>query len=151
MNSTLFFFLLFACTSFAQQTSPLPLNNEQKYTQRSIQQKRMALGLLISGGGLMVTAVALPRGALVEDGIYCGPGAGILCNEQYKNDNLKSAILLAGAAAGLSSIPFFIASSKNKRKAAKASIGFNSQQVLLPLQKHFVFRRQPALTFTMRL
>jgi hypothetical protein len=45
----------------------------------------------------------------------------------------------------LGSIPFFIASGKNKRKAA-TTLGFDNQNLLFPLKGAFVSKRQSAVT-----
>jgi|GEM_PF-2184652 len=94
------------------------------YLQKSRNQQKAAWILLGSGAGLITTAFVLPRGKLVEDGICIG----VYCSTKYKNDNLKSAILVAGAASSLASIPFFIISSKNKKRAAALAIVFKMEK-----------------------
>ena len=120
--------IAFAAVSFAQQSAPKQALIQTDYLQKSKKQKKAASILLAGGAGLITTAIIIPRGELVFGGIYCGPGAGILCNEEYKNDGIKSAFLIAGAISALSSIPFFIASSKNKKRAKAASAFINMER-----------------------
>ena len=52
--------------------------------------------------------------------------------------------MIAGAATALGSIPFFISSAKNARRAA--AISFNNQKILFPQQNTFVLKTQPTVT-----
>ncbi len=93
------------------------------------------------GAGLIATSFIIPEGELVEEGIYCGPGAGFLCNPEYKNDDIKSAVFIGGGLTMLGSIPLFIISNRNKRKAGAASVFFKMEKA--PLVEQNVFRNLP--------
>jgi hypothetical protein len=73
---------------------------------------------LASGGGLLATSFIIPRGELVYDGIC----VGIFCDDEYKNDGIKSAFLIAGGLTALGSIPFLTASGKNRRRATSVNV-----------------------------
>lgn len=94
------------------------------YLQKSRNQQKAAWILLGSGAGLITTAFVFPRGKLVQDGICIG----VYCSTKYKNDDLKSAILVAGAASSLASIPFFIVASKNKKRAGALAMVFKMEK-----------------------
>lgn len=94
------------------------------YLQKSRNQQKAAWILLGSGAGLITTAFLLPKGRLVRDGICIGA----YCSTKYKNDDLKSVILVAGTASSLISIPFFIISSKNKKKAGALTMVFKMEK-----------------------
>jgi len=120
--------LVFAKASFAQQHVQKQSLTQSEYLQKSKKQKKAGSILLAVGGGLIITAFIIPKGDLVSGGIYCGPGAGILCNEEYENDGIKSTFFIAGGLSAIGSIPFIIASSKNKKKARTASAFINMER-----------------------
>jgi len=75
--------------------------------------------LLISGTGLMFTGLVFPQGEQTYDGGNFF--IGWISNDEYKNDDLRDALFLGGGIVALGSIPFFIASGMNKRKAKKTT------------------------------
>ena len=77
---------------------------QQDYLKKSKAQKKTARILLAGGAILIATAFIIPRGDLVEDGICIG----IYCSDKYKNDGIKTALLLTGAGSALISIPFLL-------------------------------------------
>ncbi|MBD0368522.1 MAG: hypothetical protein ICV53_20760 [Flavisolibacter sp.] len=109
--------------SFSKTNKNVNLSKDD-YLLKSKKQKKVGWILLASGIGLMATAFIIPRGELVRDGICIG----ILCDDKYKNDDLKSAVFIAGGAAALGSIPFFVISSKNKKRVASASAFFRMER-----------------------
>ena len=115
MKKVIIFFLLvtMTATSFSQQTKPSPTSIKQDYLQKSKNQKKAGTILLAGGAVLMTTAFIIPKGELVDDGVCVGP----YCDDKYKNDGIKSAFFIAGGISALSSITFFIAYKKNRRKA----------------------------------
>jgi len=72
-------------------------------------------------------------------------------NETLFDDaaNTYGAVWLTGVGLALGSIPVFIASSHNARKAATLSL--KNQRVLVPQQNSFVFKAQPAVTLSIPL
>ena len=137
--------LAFATTSFCQQTVQKPTMASTDYLQKSKKQKKTATILLAVGAGLIVTAVVIPRGELTYDGICIGA----YCSDKYKNDGIRAAFGISGIASMLGSIPFFIASGKNKRRAA--SVSFKNQTVPQLQKNSFVYKAIPALSFKISL
>ena len=127
---------LFNASLFSQQTNPARTLSEQDYLKKSKKQKKTALIFLAGGAGLIITSFVIPRGALEEDGICVGP----YCDDKYKNDGIKTTLFIAGGVAALSSIPFFIASGKNRRKAT--SVSFKMENTV-----HFYNRNLASASF----
>ena len=128
MKSIITLTLLFvlATTSFAQQLSVSKhVLTKTDYLQKSKRQNKTGLVFLTAGAGLIITSVVIPKGELVEDNGCIGP----YCDTKYKNDGLKSGFFIAGGVSALGSIPFFIASGKNKKKANAASAFLDIQKI----------------------
>lgn len=58
--------------------------------------------------------------------------------------NTYAAVWLSGVGLALGSIPLFIASSHNARKAA--TLNLKNQPILVPQQNSFIFKAQPAIS-----
>ena len=127
--------LIIANATFSQQTkSSMPLT-KQDYLQKSKNQKKTACILLGGGGALMITGIIIPKGDIT----HIDPAGG----KSYKNDGIKSVFTQTGALAMLGSIPFFIASGKNKRRAI--SVSLMNEPVLQPIKNGFVYHPLPSL------
>ena len=105
------FLLLMTTSSFCQQTGPgqpLPQNN---YLQKSKKQKTAAWVLL--GGGLVLAAGA----------------AALDANSDWSKSETPYLVAIGiGGASMLGSIPLFIASGRNKKRAMNASAYFQIRQ-----------------------
>ena len=112
MKKTIFFIplLMILNASFGQQTNPVLELTKQDYLQKSKKQKKTGSVFFAVGAGLIITSVILPKGELLYDGI-CIFG---FCDDKYQNDGMKAALGLTGVVSLLGSIPFFVASGKNK-------------------------------------
>ena len=86
---------------------------------KSKKQKTAAWILLGGGGTLILTGIIIPKGEITREAFFL--------RNDYKNDGIKSTLIPSGAVAMLGSIPFFIASKKNKKKAM--SISFKNETV----------------------
>ncbi len=125
MKQLIFLTLLFAFAKacFSQQTVQKQPLMKKNYLQKSTSQKKTASILLFGGAGLIATSFIIPRGELENIDNCLGWGVpGVYCNSKYKNDGIKTAFFIVGGASALGSIPFFIASRKNQRKANAASV-----------------------------
>ena len=100
--------MLFTSYSFTAQT-------KEDYLLKSSHQKTTAL-ILLSGG----TALVLAGGLIGLHGVV-----DFIDEEHSKNAGVGPTFVLIGAAAIIGSIPFFIASSKNRRRSRFVS--FTSQ------------------------
>jgi len=130
---------LFVIQSFSQTATNQTLSKDY-YLKKSKTQKTVAWCML--GGGVAMATIGL-----------------VLVDKQINNDfnsfnNLGSAggsaiLGIAGIGTALGSIPFFISSAKNARRAA--AISFNNQKMLFPLGNSFVLKTQPTLILKIEL
>ncbi len=136
MKKIVFFLtLLFLAVKSFSQT---PVLSKDYYLKKSKTQK--TIGWVMLGGGAAMTTVSY-----------------LLLIKQAKDDYFNAImtgegyviVMAAGAATALGSIPFFISSAKNARKAA--TLSFNNQNILFPQQNTFVLKTQPTLTLKIQL
>lgn len=133
MKKIIFFLTLlqFVLKSFSQTTAP----SKDYYLKKSKTQK--TVGWVMLGGGVVMTTTGL---IIASNQINEDP-----FEYTFGNKGTGSAIVTdAGIGISLGSIPFFISSAKNARKAA--TISFNNQKILFPQQNSFVSKTQPTLT-----
>jgi hypothetical protein len=122
--------LAFGSVSFSQQNIQKLKMTQENYLQKSKKQKKMGWILISAGAASFIVSAVIPKGELTgEIGWPC------LCQDVHQNDNVKAAFGLAGAVSAIASIPFFIVSGKNKRKARAASVFIDTQQ-------HFIVETQ---------
>ncbi len=133
--------LVLATVSFAQQVAPK--NSREYFSLKSKKQKKAANILLIGGAACVAIGLLIPKGEVTDP--------GFIFTTEYKNDGIKGTFAGVGILSMLSSIPFYLLSAKNKRKANAATVSLNNQQVLFPQKNVFVFKTQPAVTFTLKL
>lgn len=147
MKRAIIFFLLvvFSVTSFGQQTNQSIAMGQTDWLAKSKRQKKTALILLGVGGALILTGAIIPRGELTDQ---LDPYT--LSNDIYENDGIKAALMLGGGLSMLGSIPLFIISNHNKRKApVSASFKMEKQQVMQ--HAGFVYKSYPAITLKINL
>jgi len=94
--------------------------------------------LLGGGSVLLLTGFIIPQGEVTQENLFWF--------DEHKNDNVKSACVLSGTLAMPGSIPFFIASSKNKRKAEGMAVLLKTEK--LTSFQHLSFKQisYPALS-----
>ena len=132
--------LIIATATFSQQTkSSIDLTKED-YLRKNNNKKKVAW--IMAGGGttLILTGIIIPRGEIVHEG-FLGP--------DYKNDGIKGTFYLCGTLSMLGSIPFFISSHHNKKKAA--SLSFKNETVPGIYKSNFVYNRVPSLALRFKL
>ena len=127
--------LLFVVKSFSQTTTNTEHSSDY-YLIKSKNQKKAANILLAGGAVCILTAFLMPKGEEINDGSFF---------RKYKNDGIRGAFGLTGITSMVGSIPFYIISAKNKRKANAATLSFNNQRVLFPQRGTFVSKAQPTL------
>jgi len=113
-----FFFLIvlaFSLFSSAQPTTPGTPAVKTDYLKKSKNQKTVAWILLGGGIGLTSAGFAVGLNEAVND------LSNIFSVEEQKSSNTGEFLFYTGLASMAASIPFFIASSGNKRKAATVS------------------------------
>ncbi len=107
------------------------------YLQKSKNQKTAAWVML--GGGVALTIVGTVGFTANSDLIFIDNSTA----------DAYAFVALVGAGLSLGSIPLFIASGRNHRKAATFS--FKSQPIFIPQQNSFVFKSQPAVSLVIPL
>jgi hypothetical protein len=137
---------LFAISSFGQQSTATsaPKPNTD-YIKKSKNQKTAAWIMLGSGAALVITGIIIPKG---ESKGFTGSYYGLPA-EEYENDGIKAAVGGIGLLFMLGSIPFFIASGKNKRRAT--SLSFNNMKTLQIKNSSFVYQPIPAVSLKINL
>ena len=125
--------LIFSASSFSQQTNSHTALSKQDYLQKSKNQKTTAWVLL--GGGAALILVGDLIGNRKESS-FNDAGTGVI-------------IAGAGVLSMLGSIPLFIASGKNKRKAM--SLSFKNEMIPRLQNSSFVNRAVPSLSFKISL
>lgn len=135
-----FLLVLVSISSFTQQTNPSQTLTKQDYLKKSRHQKTVA-GLLLGGGTtLVLTGIIIPKGELVHE--------GFLSND-YENNGIKNIFKLTGFLSIVGSIPMFIASSKNKKKAM--SVSLKNQSVPQLQKNNIVYNAIPSLSLKVSL
>jgi hypothetical protein len=121
--------LLLTAASFCQQTNPAPSQTKQDYLQKSKNQKTAAWVLLGGGAALLIGGVAWGS----SDWEATGP----------------SVLFVAGGLSMLGSIPLFISSGKNKKRAI--SMSFKNEKVPWPLTNNVTNHSLPSITLKLSL
>lgn len=131
--------LIVSISSFSQQTDPPQTLTKQDYLQKSKNKKKIAWIFLGGGAVLIATGAIIPAGDLTDQfNIYTG------AKDIHENDAIKGALIVGGGLSMLASIPFFIASGKNKRKAM--SVSFKNETAPQFLSKGLVTTNIPCLS-----
>ena len=121
--------VVFYCASFAQKSSSNQFDREY-YMHKSKVKKNIGHGFLAAGGALFITGEIIDEVKKPE----------LLAGFTYE---------FAGLVSALVSIPFFISSSKNKRKAL--SFTLNTQKIIIFRQTAAIQLIQPAATLKINL
>ena len=126
--------LLFVFSVFSQDN----LKNKDYYLEKSKKQKTAGWILLGSGAALSISGL-----------IIIGSEASTL---DLESDAIKAGEVMnyIGLAAMVGSIPLFIASGRNRRKAA-ASVAFKMERTTIVGVRDISIRRYPAFAFQIRL
>jgi hypothetical protein len=139
MKKIIVFVIAMAAASnlFSQQpqTDSVQYGSKDYYLQKSKRQKSGALVLLIGGTALMGV------GLLIADSK----------NADFGQTGTGAFMIAVGFLADVGSIPLFIASSKNKKRAMKASVSLKIQDALVVQKQNILNTRFPAISFHVRL
>ena len=132
--------VIFLLTLFfmAESICQAPALSREYYLEKSKNQK--AAGWILLGGGTALAAVGIILASNDNPEPY----------DIYGSNFETGTILMAtGLVADLVSIPFFIGSANNARRAA--SISFTNQKVVITAKSSFLIKTQPAVTLTITL
>lgn len=120
--------LIFSVTTFCQQTQPSTSFTREEYLKKSKTQK--ILGFVFLGAGA-ITIISV-----------CGGNTDF---------NTLGTVVVLGGLLTVASIPLFIASGRNKRKAKNASISFNIEKFQFIHQSQLSFHSIPAISIKLNL
>jgi hypothetical protein len=134
-------FILFLLVSLVvrcsgQQTTPAA-SIQSHYLKKSKNQKTAAWILLGGGAALFTAGMLIPKGEEQWDTYYGWP------MKENKNDGIKAALGLTGVLSMAGSIPLFIASGKNKRRALSLSANFQMQKSQVIRRASFTDKSYP--------
>lgn len=108
--------LIVTCTTYCQLINPAPTLTKEDYYKKSYSQKTM--GKIFLGAGGLIAGIGL--------GITLNNVGGIFDPASPpKNEKLADILGYSGLGIMAASIPFFISSSKNKKKARSMSYTIN--------------------------
>ena len=133
--------LLTAFPSFSQQTDTIPSLTKQDYLKKSKNQKTAAW--IIGSSGVVMIAVGLVT-AVSDVGESFG---GIFAPEVNDGGDSGGVFVIAGLAAVGTSVVLFLASDKNKRKAA--TLTFSNQ--IVPQLNNGTFVNKPVPSLSLRI
>ena len=137
MKKSILYFLLLAlpAASFCQQTNDSVPVIKTDYLVKSKNQKTAAWVLL--GGGVV----------LIGTGFLIGDGK----NSTFEDAAAGAFFAGIGVLSAIGSIPLFIASGKNKRRAMKASAFIKMEKATIIERQSFVQSAYPAMAFKINL
>ena len=121
------------------------------YLKKSKNQKTAAWVLLGGGFALTTTSIVMASSKITED--YVNVIAGVFSSEPVQENNYtaENILLITGTASMLASIPFFIASKKNKRRAIDMTANIKMEDAKLIRSQSFVQTSYPAITVKIKL
>jgi hypothetical protein len=130
--------LALQATSFSQKMNDSIPSVQKDYLQKSKNQKTAAWILLGGGAALMTTSLimAVPKVTSLDP------------ESDYTAENI---LLVTGTAATLGSIPLFISSGKNKRKAVNLNTSIQMEKATILERQSFVQSSYPAFTLKINL
>ncbi len=131
--------------SFGQQ-----INTPQKFTKADYLKKsktQYTAACILLGSGIVLTTVGIVIGLNVATDALIG----ILSFQQPKSSNDGEVLFYSGLAAMAGSIPLFIASSKNKKRAKAVSASFKMENQSTIHQSAFVRTSFPSLSLKLNL
>jgi hypothetical protein len=139
--------LLFSIASFCQSTpNDLP-TVKTDYLKKSKNQKTAAWILLGGGFALSMTSFVIATPKAAEDMTYV-LGGFIVGQPAPENDyTAESILLVTGTAAMVVSIPLFIASGKNKKRAMNMTTNIKMEKATIIERQSFVQSSYPAIAF----
>lgn len=137
--------LIFSSTSFSQTTTTATPTVNTDYLKKSKNQN--TTGWVLLGGGMLLSTAGLVVGfnEVVTD-IY-----NIFSSEPEKRSNTGEVLFYTGLATMAGSIPFFIASSKNKKKGNSISASFKMENIPSVVKRLVINTPYPALSVKIRI
>ena len=143
--------LLFSVAAFCQSTPNDIPTVKTDYLKKSKNQKTTAWVLLGGGFALTMTSALMAAPKVSED--VGNAFVGIFSAEPAPENNYtaENILLITGTASMLASIPFFIASKKNKRKAIDMSANIKMENARMIQNQSFVQTSYPSIALKIKL
>ncbi len=143
--------LVIPATAFCQSTPNDIPAIKTDYLKKSKNQKTAAWVLLGGGFALTVTSTLMAAPKVTED--VGNVFAGVFTGEPVPENNYtaENILLVTGTASMLASIPFFIASKKNKRRAIDMSANIKMENFRMIQYQSFVQTSYPAIALKIKL
>ena len=141
--------LVIPAATFCQSTpSDMPAIKTD-YLKKSKNQKTAAWVLLGGGFALTTTSIVMASSKITED--YVNVIAGVFSSEPVQENNYtaENILLITGTASMLASIPLFIASKKNKRRAMDMSANIKMETVPSFQKQFFKQNSYPAFSLSL--
>lgn len=132
-----------SATTFCQQTQPKTSLTRENYLQKAKKQNATAWVLL--GSGFAVTSAGIITGINGTADEF----AGIFTGENSNTLEVGGVMIYTGLAAMAGSIPFFIASSRNKKRAM--SLSLKNEKAQLFSKQSFVNHSIPSISLKLSL
>lgn len=143
--SLISFLICISATSQQSDSIQKPQLTEQNYLQKSKNQKTTAWILLGGGTGMVLVAGVIGAG---EAGANVFNAMG---GNEIQSTNADDILFIAGTAAMLGSIPFFIAAGKNKKRAANMALNLKFEKAYIVKNYSREINYYPALSLSMSL
>lgn len=137
--------LMVSIISFSQPTNNLAPAVQTDYLKKSKNQNTLAWILLGGGLGLTSAGIAVGLNEAVND------ISNIFSGEEQKTSSAGAILFYTGLASMLTSIPLFIVSSSNKRKAEEVSAFLKIETIPFVQQNNFARKAYPAISVKLRL
>jgi hypothetical protein len=153
MKKIMVHFLLLAlpATSFCQKTNDSVPVIKTDYLKKSKNQKTAAWILLGGGFALTTTSIVIATPKATEDLTYAF-GGFLVGQPAPENDyTAENILLVTGTAAMLGSIPLFIASGKNKKRAMNMTTNIKMEKATIIQRQSFVQSSYPSIAFKINL
>ena len=116
------------CAQESPRTKIEPGSPAAAYFQKAKSQKKTAI-VLVSTGGLLVVVGTVVAAQSLDFNLDFSNSYGTSSSSSNSDETVAGVLILGGLAAILTSIGFFVASHKNKKKAL--SLSWKNEQVLL--------------------
>jgi hypothetical protein len=140
-----FLLLLISTSTFSQKDTLAQTFNNADYLKKS--KKQNTTGWILLGSGFAVAAAGIITGVNGS----ADELVGIFTGEESNKFETGSALIFIGAATMLGSIPFFIASSKNKRKANELTLSLKLENRSWVQKNSIVRSGYPAISVKLNL
>jgi len=143
---TIYILLMTISTASFSQSIPTNLSPVRTdYLQKSHHQKTAAW-VLLGGGGLMASIGSIISAKDVTNNLV-----NLFDPNYQQSSNTGPVLMVLGTVTMLGSVPLFIASSRNKRKAMTLSTSFKLEKIPVIFQKSLVQNSYPALSLKINL